>query len=171
MAERNFLSAEDWIGGAGQDGNDFDRAASVEAAGQMQDEVAFFQIYADAEDETDGVYLEGDAPKPARRINRKIRRVAKKQRREVRAIKAGKASSASEVVLNSRFVMSREVRMPLPDKRKVVLAKDTVTPVDAQAILSEDRTASVEARLGVFRRVAALRDAESVDALLNDTRE
>jgi hypothetical protein len=137
---------------------------------QVDHELSLFELYGNT-DGADTVYVEGEAPHPVRRSNRIMRRAAKKQRSEVRGFRAGKASSASEVVLNSRFVMSREVRMPLPDKRKIVLAKDTVTPVDAQAILSEDRTASVEARLGVFRRVAALRDAESVDALLNDTRE
>lgn len=128
---------------------------------QVDHELALFELYGNT-DGADTVYVEGDAPHPVRRSNRIMRRAAKNQRSEVRGFRAGKASSASEVVLNSRFVMSREVRMPLPDKRKIVLAKDTVTPVDAQSLLEESRVALVEARLDAFRRHADLRSTETV---------
>ncbi len=148
--KKDRFTAEDWLAGK----------TPVDGRGAVESMLGLVAVNVEAEDERD------------RHFTRQGRARAGKRRDEIFVTKArGKAASAAEIVAKTRFVASREVRMPLPDKRKVVLAKDTVTPVDAQAILSEDRTASVEARLGVFRRVAALRDSQEVDALLNDTRE
>lgn len=154
MAERNFLSAEDWIGGAGQDGTDFDRAASIEAAGQMREEVELFEFFLDREDEIDGVQL-ADGRAMNRADNRRNRRAAGKARQEVQMFKAGKASSVKERFVNTTFAASRNIRLEVADKR-LAAERAAFHPSHVADALEDHRSATASASRRVAKRQARL---------------
>lgn len=129
-------------------------------------------------DDTSDVVVEGIFPnKHARRGKRINRRLAKRGRNTIEEITTtGKASRVSEVVLNTRFTLSRStvaghnVRLPIPDKRKLAPKEKKLPPHVAAVMAQEHHVALMDADVDVHVRRQELRDGAKVEALLKEAR-